>query len=483
MKKGFTLVELLGVIVLLGILSIVIIPKIGDSLSNSKKQAYNTQIETIKKATNDFLIENTDILDNRTITITVGTLKQGGYLPIKIKNPMTRKDISNESKILITKNNDSYIINVELQDLQNVSENIDQNSPILVLNGDYIQYVEVNTPYVELGASAMSSDGRSITVSTPTIKENGNTVSQIDTSQLKTYNVIYEASDINGTTSATRTVIVRDTEPPKISVPTNTTIHISQVGTFDMEAGVIITDNNGGNPYVKINSSLARIPGVHVVTYTAWDSSGNKATERRVITVDGNFNNYYANLEYIESTGTQYIMTNIPATDDTGIYAKLASLDTYNDTVYIGARKTTNSRLWIGSSRRTGNTDALYFGWNTVTASENRPAISTDDIHIVKMNYLNDRKNLFDNTTVESNLGTLATNNIPITIFAGNDNGTASFKSKIRLYNLKISKIGRIEYEFIPVVRKLDGKAGLYDLTNNEFYLNNGTGEFIKGEL
>ena len=43
--------------------------------------------------------------------------------------------------------------------------------------------------------------------------------------------------------------------------------------------------------------------------------------------------------------------------------------------------------------------------------------------------------------------------------------------------------MGTIEYDFIPVVRKLDGKAGLYDIKNNKFYLNNGTGEFIKGEF
>lgn len=480
MKKGFTLVELLGVIMLLGILSIVIIPKIGDAISNSKLQAYNAQIETIKKAANDFVIEHDDITKNRNITITLGTLKQGGYLPIKIKNPMTKKDFSNESKIIISNN---YDINIQLQDLQQVSENIDSNAPILVLNGEYIQYVEVNTPYQELGAIAIKHDGTSITVDPPTIKKNGETVSQINTSNIGNYSVIYEVTASGRTVSATRTVLVRDITPPIITVPQNTTIHISELSSFDIEKDVTVTDNCSDNIDLQVNSTLSNIPGTYVITYTAIDNNNNTSTERRIVTVDGNFNNYYTNLEYLESTGTQHIMTNIPATDDTGIYAKLASLDTYNDTVYIGARKTTNSRLWIGGSRRSGNTDALYFGWNTVTASENRPAISTDDIHIVKMNYLNDRKNLFDNTTVESNLGTLSTNNIPITIFAGNDNGTIRFKSKIRLYNLKISKGSEIRYEFIPCYRKRDGKAGLYDLKNDIFYTNTGDGEFIKGEL
>lgn len=286
MKKGFTLVELLGVIIILGILSTVIIPKIGDSLSNSKTTAYNTQIKTIKKATNDFLIENPDVLDNNTVTITLGTLKQGGYLPIKIKNPITRKDFSNESRIVITKNQNNYDINLNLQDLENVSENINSNSPILVLNGEYIQYVEVNTPYEELGATAMSSSGSSITVAPPTIKQNGAVVSQINTTDLKTYTVTYEATDSQGTTSATRTVIIRDTQAPVITVPTDTIIYKSQVLGFNFLEGVTVIDNYDQDitPYVE-NSTLSNIHGTYTVTYKATDSSENEATARRIIKV------------------------------------------------------------------------------------------------------------------------------------------------------------------------------------------------------
>ena len=428
-NKAFTLVELLGVVILLGILSIVIIPKIGDSISNGKQQAYNAQVETIKKATNDFLIENSSILDNDTTTITLGTLKQGGYLPIRIKNPMTKKDFSNESKITIQKIYEVYKIEVNLQDLENVTQSIDSNSPILVLNGDYIQYVEVNTEYQELGANAMSSDGRSIMVSSPTIKQNGNTVSQIDTSQLKTYNVIYEASDINGTTSATRTVIIRDTQAPVITVPSETTLYIDQVSGYNLLNGITVKDNYDQTitPTVE-NSTLSDLPGTYVITYTATDSSGNKSTERRVIKVDGNINNYYTNLEYLESTGTQYIMTDIIPSNDMGIYAELESTDTNNDSVFFGSKNSSNNRFWAGNINGT-----MYFAWNTLTAQSSRPSITLNNKHTIKMNYLNDRKNVFDNSIIESNLETLSNTTIPITIFAGNANGTPDFKTKIKL--------------------------------------------------
>ena len=33
--------------------------------------------------------------------------------------------------------------------------------------------------------------------------------------------------------------------------------------------------------------------------------------------------------------------------------------------------------------------------------------------------------------------------------------------------------------EFIPSLRVSDNKPGLYDTVNNEFYVNQGTGEFL----
>lgn len=288
-NKAFTLVELLGVIVLLGILSIVIIPKIGDSLENSKKTALLTQEEQIKKAAYDFLIEHTELLDESdTITLKLGTLKQGGYLPIKLINPKTRKPLSNESTITITKNENKYEMTLNLIDLENVTENIDNNSPILVLNGNYIEYVEVNEEYTELGAKAIDSTGEEIDEENISIQVlyNGEETT-LTTTELKTYSVVYAVTDNSGnTTSATRTVIVRDSIAPTIIIPKDTSIHVSEIASFNNQRGVIIADNYDANPTLTIDSTLANIPGTYVITYTVTDSSGNTTTERRVINVN-----------------------------------------------------------------------------------------------------------------------------------------------------------------------------------------------------
>ena len=75
----------------------------------------------------------------------------------------------------------------------------------------------------------------------------------------------------------------------------------------------------------------------------------------------------------------------------------------------------------------------------------------------------------------------LNSNNHSIYIFGGNDSGSASYKSSIKLYEFKISDGDTLTHEFIPCYRKSDGEIGLYDKVENKFYTNAGTGTFIKG--
>ena len=62
-------------------------------------------------------------------------------------------------------------------------------------------------------------------------------------------------------------------------------------------------------------------------------------------------------------------------------------------------------------------------------------------------------------------------------IFAMNEQHVLKFYSKIRLYDFKVYDNDTLVRNFIPCIRKSDNKPGLYDLANNEFYTNQGTGD------
>jgi len=211
------------------------------------------------------------------------------------------------------------------------------------------------------------------------------------------------------------------------------------------------------------------------------DAKGNEIYSRNMLISIGisdiQIDKDYIGLEYIQSTGTQYIVTDIVPTNDMGVMMKFSSLDVSSDIIYFGSKGANSSRFWAGNTL-----SKLYYGWNDVTSDSSRPLLAVDTVYEIKMNYLNDRKSMFNDQVVTDNLGTLNNNNYPIAIFTGNWEGTISNNSKIKLYRFVITAGDEIFYDFIPCQRKSDNALGLCELFNNRFYTNSGEGYFIKGE-
>ncbi len=98
MKRGFTLTELLGSIVVMGVIAVIIVPNIYSKIMQSKESALQSQTTVIEKAASDYLLEHKDLLDiyklNATL-ISIESLKSEKYLKNeKIKNPVTGDDMN-----------------------------------------------------------------------------------------------------------------------------------------------------------------------------------------------------------------------------------------------------------------------------------------------------------------------------------------------------------------------------------------------------
>ena len=288
MKKGFTLVELLAVIIILGAIFAITFPLVTDNIRKTEEKAFNLQKEQIIAAAKDMVIKEYVVIpDKQSITLYVGELKRKGLLPIKMINAKTKLTISNESNVVISRENNSYSYDVNIIDLEEESTENNENAPVIRLNGNYVEYVEINTEYVEKGGTAYSNTGSPLTLNSPQIKLNDNEVDEIVTSQLGTYKLIYSATDDNNglTTTSIRTVVVRDTIPPVIYFPEDNIVKVSELNGSYVGKGVYAIDNSNIGINVTIVSSLSNVPGKHVILYTAKDSSGNTTNAKRVITV------------------------------------------------------------------------------------------------------------------------------------------------------------------------------------------------------
>ena len=284
-KRGFTLVELMGVIIILGVIGLIAIPTVRKVTNESKEKLYKVQISNIKDGLKNWATTNSKSLpqeEGQTITITLGQLKMAGFIDNELKNPKTNKCFGNDMELIIKRFQKNYIYEVNLDSGTEKDTCDDYMRPYIMLNGATTVYVEVGEEYKELGAIALDELGNDITNSITTkINET------MDTSKVgNKYIITYTVTTDNNTESINRTVIVRDTKAPIINVPPDIVID-NTITSFDVMEGVSVTDNSGETISVSAKSNISfGIPGEYTITYTAKDSSGNVTTTKRKLVIE-----------------------------------------------------------------------------------------------------------------------------------------------------------------------------------------------------
>ena len=128
MKKGFTIIELLAVVAIIGVIVLLIVPSVNKVISNSEDKSYNFQINTIKDSAINFTLENIDVLLSNTkyesFVIDLKTLKDLAFLDFKIKNPKTNKYFSDDTLITLTANKGNYKAEILDFDSDSIDENV-----------------------------------------------------------------------------------------------------------------------------------------------------------------------------------------------------------------------------------------------------------------------------------------------------------------------------------------------------------------------
>ena len=182
----------------------------------------------------------------------------------------------------------------------------------------------------------------------------------------------------------------------------------------------------------------------------------------------------YTELEYIESSGTQWIDTGFKPNQDSRVVM---------DVQIVGAP---TDHSWLFGARQAGQVAAYGFFWAVPNyqygATYNTEQVYIDSPLTANVRLLIDQnKNFLDFNGVTHNF-TYANFQTPVNLplLGRNTNGTVNAFTSAKLFSCQIYDDGVMIRDFIPCTNP-SGAVGVYDLVNAQFYGNAGSGAFAAG--
>ena len=198
----------------------------------------------------------------------------------------------------------------------------------------------------------------------------------------------------------------------------------------------------------------------------------------------------YQEVEYIRASGNQYINTRILPTDYFKMELKIyttctnsfycAGARTGSSTIYFGQTGTTNnSRVScsVNGTSNTASTDGVP--WKRISSGQTYEIMlctNGDSTYTYNIKDLTNNKNFSVENTSYTPMG-----NVSNTIFLFALNSTYNISGTNDCYYFKLYKENELIFDGIPCYRKSDGEIGMYNMVNDEFYTNSGSGTFLKG--
>ena len=371
-KKGFTLVELLAVIIILSLVLVIAVPSVNKYIKQSKEKAYDAQISTIIEAAQAYASTNLELLPNReniSVKVTLGQLKSAGLIKEEVKNPNDDKYFDDALTIKIKKNKENYIYEV----VENTITTRDgEEAPKITLNGSPMVTYNLNDTYNDLGVSATDSDGNALT---NIVIDKSNLVMSTE----GIYQVKYTVTDTKGISST----VYRNVYVIKDKYENGTVIYFnpnSNSVCSKEEASINTSKSNGcmkwysflddGSLYIKL------ILDHNTTNKVAWASSGintNGPVEVKTqLDSDTASWNKSINPRLIEANEIVTI-TEYPIWDNNFYY-----FHTNSQTQYKGAAGT-NKYAWLFDNTRECTTygcnvaDSSTYGYWTNTVNPNDP--------------------------------------------------------------------------------------------------------------
>lgn len=184
----------------------------------------------------------------------------------------------------------------------------------------------------------------------------------------------------------------------------------------------------------------------------------------------------YQRVEYIEASGKQYIDTKYIL--KTNNFVVLLNAQTTGSTstfmTFCGFMEPTTSAPRFGINQYSSK---VMYGANTTAYGS--VADTAKHTYVFEGNGSSQSLKI-DSTTYTAGSYDISSNALSMYLFARNNGTSVVNYTTGRIYSFSLMDNGR-EIHLLPCYRKSDGVIGMYDTVNQNFYTNQGTGNFTKG--
>lgn len=160
LKKGFTLIELIGVIAVLAVILLIALPTITSSVRRNNEQKYANTLQDIYLAAEQYTLtykEKFPQLDESggRVKVTIADLKEAGYLDQHLENPKTGKEFLDTDYVLVEVDKD-YTRKYKFNEGEETKAP-DTTAPTYTVNP---------------GATVWTNKGKTVTIHYPNVSKN-----------------------------------------------------------------------------------------------------------------------------------------------------------------------------------------------------------------------------------------------------------------------------------------------------------------------
>ena len=184
----------------------------------------------------------------------------------------------------------------------------------------------------------------------------------------------------------------------------------------------------------------------------------------------------YTELAWIGANGTQLITISKKLSCDTDdVYADFYITDASAQIRVFGARTTTTNKAYA-LDLNGGN---WRLGWGNSTTAL---GAASDGRHTCFIDHTNGSLAI-DGIALGQKGASSVVTAYNAGVLAIRSNSTYYSVAEIRIYEFKVWTSGTLDIHLIPAMRDSDSEVGMYDIVNDEFLTNSGTGTFLYGTL